>query len=206
MYETPKHLVELQHKEHKKIPMLGLGFKKTTLEPRLYESLLDHFRTNVRNFTSEPGNPFLKTENSRAYPSLVYQNEEFNQQLMSDLEAAHKEWSGMPLKKAACYGIRVYQPRSYLYNHVDTTDTHVVSSTICIDHRLNSPWPLYIEDLDGQPHEVSIEPGEMVFYEGARLIHGRPSALDGQYYANIFVHYTPVGWDLNAPQPSRDQS
>jgi prolyl 4-hydroxylase len=38
----------------------------------------------------------------------------------------------------------------------------------------------------------------MVFFEGARLKHGRPYALDGQYYANIFVHYTPLDWDLDA--------
>ena len=72
-----------------------------------------------------------------------------------------------------------------------------MSSTICVDHRLISPWPLYIEDNEGRPHEVSIEPGEMVFFEGTRLTHGRPYPLDGEYYANIFVHYTPLDWDLN---------
>jgi prolyl 4-hydroxylase len=102
----------------------------------------------------------------------------------------------MPLKKAACYGIRVYQPRSYLFSHIDSIRSHVVSSTICVDQRLNSDWPLYIEDLDGNPHEVVMQPGEMVFYESARLRHGRPYALDGEYCANIFVHYTPVDWEL----------
>jgi prolyl 4-hydroxylase len=106
----------------------------------------------------------------------------------------HREWSGHELTKAACYGIRVYQGGSYLLNHLDRLRTHVVSSTICVDHRLHSPWPLYIEDVDGNPHEVHVEPGEMVFFEGALLKHGRPYAMSGEYYANIFLHYTPVDW------------
>jgi prolyl 4-hydroxylase len=206
MYETPERLVELQSKDLEKVTLLGLGFVKTTLDPWLHERLLEHFRSNVHNFKSEAANGFLMTENSRSYPSLLYQNEKFNQRLMSDLQSAHERWSGLSLKKAACYGIRVYQPRSYLYNHVDHARTHIVSSTICVDHRLHGPWPLYIEDLEGRPHEVSIEPGEMVFYEGARLKHGRPYPLDGEYYANIFVHYTPVDWDLDALRPDQGPS
>lgn len=203
MYETPQHLVEGQISDRSKVPDLGLGFQKAILDPRIYSRLMDHFRSNVHNFKSEPSNGFICTENPRSYPSLLYQDEEFNQQLMGDLHKAHEEWSGLAVRKAACYGIRVYQPRSYLFNHFDHARTHVVSSTICVDHRLNSPWPLYIEDQAGNPHEVSIEPGEMVFFEGARLKHGRPYALDGEYYANIFVHYTPLDWDLDAQSSDR---
>lgn len=195
MYETPDQLVA--HDSSGKVPALGLGFEKTVLDPLIHECLLTHMKMNVHGFRSEPANDFLRTENARSYPSLLFQHEEFNQQLMSDLMAAHEEWSGRLLRKSACYGIRVYQPGSYLYNHIDHVQTHVLSSTICVDHRLTKPWPLYIEDLDGQPHEVSIEPGEMVFYEGARLIHGRPYPLHGEYYANIFVHYRPVDWDVD---------
>ena len=198
MYETPQHLVDAQSRDRSKVPELGLGFLKVTLDSRIHSRLMDHLRSNIHNFKSEPSNGFVCTENPRSYPSLLYQDEEFNQKVLRDLHQAHEEWSGLPLRKAACYGIRVYQPQSYLFKHVDHARTHIVSSTICVDHRLNSPWPLYIEDQDGKPNEVSIEPGEMVFFEGARLKHGRPYALDGQYYANIFVHYTPLTWDLDA--------
>jgi len=37
-----------------------------------------------------------------------------------------------------------------------------------------------------------MNPGEMVFYEGARLRHGRAYPLQGDYYVSIFVHYRPV--------------
>jgi prolyl 4-hydroxylase len=193
MYETPPELIVGQKENLKNVPALGLGFRKTTVDPAIHARLLHHLRSNIHNFRSEPETGFIRSENPRAFPSLLYQDEAFNQSLMSDLQPIHEEWSGMQIVKAACYGIRVYQPRSYLYNHYDRGRTHIISSTICVDHRLNSPWPLYIEDGEGRPHEVSVEPGEMVFFEGARLKHGRPYPLDGEYYANIFVHYTPLG-------------
>ena len=195
MYETPEHLLADQSEALKGMRSLGLGFAKATLDTKIYARLMDHFRSNVHSFKSEPGDGFIQTENPRGFPSLIYQDEEFNQRLLTDLQPAHEAWSGIAIRKAACYGIWVYQPGSFLYNHVDRGSTHVVSSTVCVDHRLNSPWPLYIEDNEGRPHEVSIEPGEMVFFEGARLKHGRPYPLDGEYYANIFIHYTPLDWD-----------
>jgi len=203
MHQAPEELVAEQMETLKKVRALGLGFKKVTLDSQIYERLVDHFRSNVYRFKSEQGEGLIRTENPRVFPSLIYQDEDFNQQLLSDLQPAHEAWSGLAIRKAACYGIRVYQSRSYLYNHVDRARTHVVSSTICVDHRLNSPWPLYIEDNDGRPHEVSIEPGEMVFFEGARLKHGRPYPLDGEFYANIFIHYTPLDWDLTPQEQAQ---
>lgn len=123
---------------------------------------------------------------------------EFNQRLLRELKPLHEEWSGMALKESRCYGIRVYQPGSYLYNHVDRSETHIISSTICVAHHLSKHWPLYIEDIDGHPYEISMEPGEMVFYEGAKLMHGRPYPLEGRFYAGMFVHYAPVNWSMSA--------
>jgi hypothetical protein len=191
LHQTPPHLVKQQQAVRNKVPLLGLGFLKTKIDPALHERLLKHLHANIHKFKSEPPNEYLLTESKSAFPSMLYQDEEFNQQLLRELQKLHEEWSGLKLKRAACYGIRIYQPGSYLYSHTDR-ETHVVSSTICVDHRLSNRWPLYIEDLEGQPHEIPVEPGEMVFFEGARLEHGRPYALDGEYYANIFVHYTPT--------------
>lgn len=37
-----------------------------------------------------------------------------------------------------------------------------------------------------------LQPGEIILYESASVIHGRPTAFQGESYANIFVHYSPV--------------
>lgn len=98
----------------------------------------------------------------------------------------------MQLVDSACYGFRAYQRGCYLHNHVDRSDTHVISSTICIDSRLEQPWPLCIEDIYGESHQVNLQPGEFLFYEGARLLHGRPWPLVGDYYVGMFLHYRPA--------------
>lgn len=33
----------------------------------------------------------------------------------------------------------------------------------------------------------------MVLYESGSLLHGRPFALKGRFYANIFIHFEPTG-------------
>ena len=32
----------------------------------------------------------------------------------------------------------------------------------------------------------------MVWYESARLVHGRPVRFRGNYYDNVFVHFKPA--------------
>lgn len=187
----------LPRKVKKSVRSLGLGFKKSLLDSQLHERLRNHLSANVHNFHSVAEDKYLQTENSRSNPSLFYYDEEFNQKVLAELQPAHEEWSGVKLVPAVCYGVRVYQRGSYLINHTDVAQTHVVSGTICIDCELQQPWPLYIEDLDGNPHEVDVEPGEIVFFEGALLRHGRPQPMYGDYYASMFVHYTPIDWKVS---------
>ena len=50
-------------------------------------------------------------------------------------------------------------------------------------------------DHDGKLHAVNMKPGDLLLYESAKLLHGRPTPFDGDFYANIFVHYMPEsGW------------
>ncbi len=192
MLSTPKDLLNLASEQRTPIPYFGLGFLKTTLEHSIYQKILDHFSRHKDSFYTEQEIPYLQTNNHSYSPALMVHDQEFNRNLCQELKPVHEEWSGMKLRESFCYGIRIYQPGSFLYNHVDRAQTHIISSTICVGHRLNAPWPLYIEDIEGHPHEISMEPGEMVFYEGAKLIHGRPYPLNGRYYAGIFVHYIPA--------------
>lgn len=52
-----------------------------------------------------------------------------------------------------------------------------------------------IEDLHGRTHEVTLTPGDMLFYESAKCFHGRPQRFKGSWYTSVFVHYYPTeGW------------
>ena len=197
--QTPKHLDVLTIKRQARVPYHGLGFLKCMLDGDIYKDLLNHFNVNARRFQCEQVDDYLHTTHPSMSPSLMYEDPVFNSYLSSALKPAHEAWCGFPLVEASCYGIRVYQRGSYLYSHVDTITTHVISASICIDAQLDKPWPFYIEDIKGVPHELSLLPGEMIFYESAKLKHARPYPLEGDYYAAIFVHYTPVGWPVTYP-------
>jgi len=198
MDQAPPDWETITTRQQALAPYYGLGFQKDVLEPDVYQKIWNHFATHARQFSCEGQTGVIETINSSSLPALIYDDSQFNAQLCALLQPIHEQWCGMPLVTANAYGIRVYQHGSYLHNHVDLIQSHVISSTICVDHRLNKPWPFYIEDIDGHGHEISLQPGEMIFYESARLKHGRPYPLDGEYYAALFVHYTPTTWSLTA--------
>jgi hypothetical protein len=102
-----------------------------------------------------------------------------------------EEWTGERLKPTSLYGIRVYKEGAILASHVDRLPL-VTSAIINVDQDLNSPWPVEVYDHAGHAHNVSMKPGDMVMYESHTCVHGRPSPLDGDYYANVFVHFIPV--------------
>ena len=67
----------------------------------------------------------------------------------------------------------------------------------CILHvarDVDEPWPIMIENNDGVMHSVDLQPGQMLFYESARLMHGRPTPMKGKYYTSVFIHYKPKDW------------
>jgi prolyl 4-hydroxylase len=171
---------------------LGLGFRKARLSPEMHGRLLAHLRGNVARFRSERAIEEIGSADRTVIPALLFEDQAFNARLGEELRPLHEAWAGVPLELSACYGIRCYQRGAFLHNHVDRP-THVVSATICVDHALDARWPLHIESIDGEVSQVDIDPGEFVLYEGARLAHGRPYPLQGEFYASVFVHFRPAG-------------
>jgi len=83
--------------------------------------------------------------------------------------------------------------RRFLFHR---TQTHVIS---CIYHIASSegskPWPVVVEDYDGNTNSVVLKPGDLFFYESAKNFHGRPTYFDGEWYTSVFVHFYPKkGW------------
>ena len=67
----------------------------------------------------------------------------------------------------------------------------MISAILNIKQNVDSDWPLQIYDNSGKLHEIILAPGEMVWYESARLIHGRVEKLNGTSFENVFVHFMP---------------
>ena len=115
-----------------------------------------------------------------------------NQRVHVAMKPLLEEWAGIPLDLGQIYGLRVYTNGSTLVNHIDRTETHVISFIMHIGHDTDAPWPLEIEDHDGVIHAVALEPGEAVYYESAKMLHARMTPLRGRAFASVFGHYMPA--------------
>jgi len=130
-----------------------------------------------------------------AEPKFIHQGI-LMRKVLKKLRSMHEEWAGVPLIGNNAYGFRLYQNQSFLNMHVDKPETHVISCILHVDRSEDAePWPIVIEDLQGNTNEVYLTPGDLLFYESAKCLHGRPKIFTGSWYTSVFVHYYPQGWD-----------
>ena len=105
-----------------------------------------------------------------------------------------QEWAGCEIEQTDMYGIRQYEAGARMMTHVDRINTHAVSLIVNIAQGdLTQPWTVEVYDHAHRLHEVVMEPGDIVYYESAKALHGRNTPLAGGYYANVFTHYRPIG-------------
>lgn len=116
-----------------------------------------------------------------------------------------EDWVGIDLEITDIYGMRRYEDGARLLTHVDREATHAASVIMNIDQGdIRTPWKVEIYDFADRLHEIEMEPGDIVYYESARCLHGRMAPLDGGYYVNLFSHYRPIGdpeWFLKPNPP-----
>jgi len=111
--------------------------------------------------------------------------------LMETLHPMAEAWSGLRLHGSSVYGIRRYTNGAWLATHLDQISTHVISAIVHVGQK-GKQWPLFIKDNEGETHKIYLEPGQILWYESARLPHGRPVPFEGEFYDNVFVHFKPA--------------
>lgn len=107
-----------------------------------------------------------------------------------------EKWANTELENTALYGLRRYEEGSRLLTHVDRVTTHAASVIINVAQgNVTKPWTVEVYDHADRLHEVVMQPGDIVYYESAKCLHGRNTPLHGEgaYYVNMFSHYRPVG-------------
>lgn len=193
-FRTRDGLPVFSREENENIPnYTEIGFKKSELPKKLFRKITKFYRQNLSNQVSEtvPGDFILSTGESASGSSMVELPETLRQEIHACLKPRVEAWSGLDLESTFVYGIRVYHDGAVLKEHRDRLGTHTFGVIINVDQDVNEDWPLSIEDSYYRRHEVILRPGEVIYYEGARLLHGRPTPLNGTGFANIFCHFKP---------------
>jgi hypothetical protein len=112
---------------------------------------------------------------------------------MQCLNRLLEETSTVELEQTSLYGFRMYESGARLLHHTDILSTHAASIIINVaQYGVSQPWPLEILDHGNEMHQVTMAEGDILFYESARLLHGRVSPLKGGRFVNVFAHYRPV--------------
>eukprot|EP00051_Salpingoeca_urceolata_P017441 m.237484 g.237484 ORF g.237484 m.237484 type:complete len:337 (+) comp18954_c0_seq2:1511-2521(+) len=192
----------LSHLQFHLVPKLTpTGFEKQRMPPDVFEMLRDLYDKAEPTLESLPQ---AKPVNVVIGPNVFADITSTANQILNQLKPLHEAWSNLTLVPTSAYGLRFYQNDSVLVRHVDRVDTHVVSSIMHVGRSDDAdPWPLVIEDHHGVAHAVTLEPGEMLFYESARLPHARPQPFRGQHFTSLFVHYKPIDWPLRSENITR---
>ena len=175
------------------------GFEKFKVPEKIFKDVLDAYNVEKQSFKPEPQGVHLNMIDNYLpdkQSSYVTSNDYFLQWILEKMKQHHEDWCKFPLTGSQSYGFRKYVTGAYLYPHADRYKTHIISSIINVEQKVDEPWPLEIMGYDNKIHKTYLEPGEMLFYESAKLLHGRTSYLKGDYYVNLFLHYRPATWEV----------
>jgi prolyl 4-hydroxylase len=176
------------------------GFTKTKLDPALFSEILAFWSKYGSNEAKEnwpKGNTYTNHWASPTYMVSLEDRKlrggmELKKKIWANVKSELEDWTGMEVTPTSLYGIRVYKEDSMLAPHVDRMPL-VTSAIIQVSQDVDEPWALEVYDHQGVAHNVTMEPGDLVLYESHSVIHGRPFPMVGKHYANIFVHFEPVG-------------
>jgi SM-20-related protein len=163
------------------------GFEVIETPPEVHQLLVNEFERGKAEAGIEEADPYYQVGGDPGFLQI-----ESGDDVLEILRPLHEQWSGVTLEPTAAYGFRIYKRGQSLNRHCDVFETHVISSVVHVASQVDQPWPLTIEDHDRKPHDVVLQPGQMLLYESATCPHGRPQPLVGDLYASLFLHYMPV--------------
>lgn len=181
-----------------------IGFKKIKTPPTVWKLLQNFWEKNKDKKMPEnwpKGNTYVNHWDSPTYMISVEDSRLrgggsiLKQAIWDAARDTIQEWTGQELTECSLYGIRVYTEGAVLATHVDRLPL-VSSAIVNVAQDVDEPWPIEVIGHDGKAYNVTMEPGDMVLYESHSVLHGRPFPMKGRYYANIFIHFEPVGHTL----------
>lgn len=181
------------------------GYKVLTLPKNLKKRLVDIWKNKREDFTEEepviyssPLGTYIPNPNGLKILPMEQVDPQLTQEINDHVLQELIKWTGVTnLKHTATYGMREYSDGSRLRNHVDRPDTHILSAIVHVGREnLRKEWPLLLFNRDSLPREVanSEDKDDLILYESATLVHGRPTVLEGDSFVNLFIHYAPEDW------------
>jgi prolyl 4-hydroxylase len=180
-------------KNSDELPRLtALGFEVKRVPENVFNTIKEAYNSLKDSPRDEhAGSGFIENASGSAATEIMSLDRfpEVRESILQGLLSSHEAWADVDLTPIACYGIRSYKNGSTLKMHKDKVETHHISCIIIVDED-GEKWPLDIEDHTGKLHHVYAKPGDMIMYESAVCEHGRTAPYPGNFFRNLFVHYS----------------
>lgn len=163
-----------------------VGFKHEKLDTKMYQKLRQYYFMNRHKNGPEGDVHYIdgKTEFFRM-------EKEMREAISDHVQPLLEEWCGKELVPTIVYAVRTYLDGAVLDMHQDRNSDYAVSASITIYQDVDEDWALSIEDHSGETHSMIMDCGDIVFFEGRNLFHGRPEPFKGRTYVNMYCHYIP---------------
>ena len=182
---------------HKYLPAFTkYGYRKVSFPAKAFEKVLEFYHYTMRlNSKREECNWVLNNciGKRRTYVAPIFNN--ISQLIANILKPMLEKWTNTELSLVSTFGPRRYLRGSTVDTHVDKPDNRVIGAILNVGQGVQEDWILRIVDNIGIVRNLSMKPGDTVFYESAKVPHGRPSPLKGDFYDNILAHFVPKHWN-----------
>ena len=138
-----------------------------------------------------PDNINIAKQNTQLYsfksPNLILQS------VQKYLKPILENWAKVKLNPESLkvHGVRRYLENSKVFPHVDATTSHIFGAILQIEQKLDQNWPICLIGRKQEFQCFDLQPGDMLIYESATIIHCRPWPLKGHFYDIFMVHYAP---------------
>ena len=164
----------LTHLDLPPVTIEGIGFSKCP--GNILHPILEYYAYRKTTKNKDPN----------IYP--LGDHEKFFYWVANSLKPIFDNWCKVSIDFSYMYGIHSYKNMENLPLHREHLQTHHISAQIVIDK--DKDWPFEIYNHANKSHIIkSNNIGDMILYEGAKLLHGRPLPFDGTHYDILYVHY-----------------
>ena len=189
-FRTPGAAHVFIKEKNERLPSLTRnGFLLTDAPANIYQAVHKYYQSNRKRTSAEQDPQFIHGDYSESPGRIVELSDELREKIQNNLQPFVENWVGDYVDPSFVYGIHEFKKSAVIKMHRDQLHTHSVSAMINIDQTPNCEWPLVIEDHFYRQHKVRLKPGQMLVYESAKLLHGRPVPFSGDNYANVVVHF-----------------
>ncbi len=190
-----------------------VGYEKVAVPTKLVESLNHFWKTHERDI---PAKSFFETGRTEInhwaagqftmdIDDEKYHSKHLRGLIWEEAKPILEKFAGVELSPSSLYGLQIYTHEAVMPHRLDTLP-FVINAIIHVADNIDKPWPIEVYGHDGFAKNITLEAGNMLLYEGQSVIMGRPYPMKGQYQAEIFISFEPLGYSRHHDQQQNESS